>query len=59
MMRGDDNRDKKSECLCISEMTAVKMESIQAQKKLLLTSFVGELVGPSVGLDDGCSEDRE
>ena len=40
-------------------MTAVKKESIQAQKKLLLTSFVGELVGPSVGLDDGCSEDRE
>ena len=49
------------------EMTAVKnklssnqkMESIQAQKKLL-TSFVGELVGPTVGLDDGCSsEDRE
>ena len=44
------------------EMTAVKnklssnqkMESIQAQKKLL-TSFVGELVGPTVGLDDGCS----
>ena len=29
MMRGDDNRDKKSECLCVSEMTAVKMESIQ------------------------------
>ena len=50
------------------EMTAVKnklssnqkMESIQAQKKLLLTSRVGELVGPTVGLDDGCSsEDRE
>ena len=48
------------------EMTAVKnklssnqkMESIQAQKKLL-TSFVGELVGPTVGLDDGCSKDRE
>ena len=49
------------------EMTAVKnklssnqkMESIQAQQKLL-TSFVGELVGPTVGLDDGCSsEDRE
>ena len=46
------------------EMTAVKnklssnqkMESI---KKLLLTSRVGELVGPTVGLDDGCSEDRE
>ena len=43
----------------VCEMTAVKKESIQAQKKLLLTSFVGELVGPSVGLDDGCSEDRE
>ena len=49
------------------EMTAVKnklssnqkMESIQAQKKLLLTSRVGELVGPTVGLDDGCSKDRE
>ena len=49
------------------EMTAVKnklssnqkMESIQAQKKLLLTSRVGELVGPTVGLDVGCSKDRE
>jgi len=40
-------------------MTAVKIESIQAQKKLLLTSFVGEVLGPTVGLDDGCSEDRE
>ena len=35
------------------------MESMQAQKKLLLTSRVGELVGPTVGLDDGCSKDRE
>ena len=49
------------------EMTAVKnklssnpkIEFIQAQKKLLLTSRVGELVGPAVGLDDGCSKDRE
>ena len=49
------------------EMTAVKnklssnqkIEFIQAQKKLLLTSRVGELVGPTVGLDDGCSKDRE
>ena len=32
---------------------------VQAQKKLLLTSRVGELVGPTVGLDDGCSKDRE
>ena len=49
------------------EMTAVKnklssnqkIEFIQAQKKLLLTSRVGELVGPTVGLDDGCNKDRE
>ena len=49
------------------EMTAVKnklssnqkIEFIQAQKKLLLTSRVGELVGPTVGLDDGCSKERE
>ena len=59
MMRGDDNRDKKSECLCISEMTAMKIESIYTGTKEVLTSFVGELVGPTVGLDDGCSEDRE
>ena len=25
----------------------------------MLTSFVGEVLGPTVGLDDGCSEDRE
>jgi len=25
----------------------------------VLTSFVGEVLGPTVGLDDGCSEDRE
>ena len=48
------------------EMTAVKnklssnqkMESIQAQKKLL-TSFVGDVLGPIVGLDDGCSRKYE
>ena len=49
------------------EMTAVKnklssnqkMESIQAQKKLL-TSFVGELVGPTADPDDGRRrKDRE
>ena len=35
------------------------MESIlQAQKKLL-TSFVGDALGSAVGLDDGCSKDRE
>ena len=45
--------------MCVREMTAVKIESIQAQKKLLLTSFVGEVLGPTVGLDDGCSEDRD
>ena len=48
----------KSECLCVREMTAVKMESTQAQKEVL-TSFVGEVLGPTVGLDDGCSEDRD
>ena len=57
-MTRDEKRDKKSECLCVSEMTAAKIEFIQAQKKLL-TSRVGELVGPTVGLDDGCSKDRE
>ena len=40
-------------------MTAVKIESIYTGTKEVLTSFVGELVGPTVGLDDGCSEDRE
>ena len=41
-------------------MMAVKMESTQAKKKSELTSFVGEVLGPTVGLDDGCSsEDRE
>ena len=25
----------------------------------MLTSFVGEVLGPTVGLDDGCSEDRD
>jgi len=40
-------------------MTAVKMESTQAKKKSELTSFVGKVLGPTVGLDDGCSEDRE
>ena len=37
----------------------MKIESIYTGTKEVLTSFVGELVGPSVGLDDGCSEDRE
>ena len=51
------------------EMTAVKNKLSCPQikrwspyrhnKKLLLTSRVGELVGPTVGLDDGCSKDRE
>ena len=49
------------------EMTAVKNKLIlksndgvhAGTKKLLLTSRVGELVGPTVGLDDGCSKDRE
>ena len=27
--------------------------------KEVLTSFVGEVLGPTVGLDDGCSKDRE
>ena len=40
-------------------MTAVKIESIYTGTKEVLTSFVGEVLGPTVGLDDGCSEDRE
>jgi len=32
--------------------------SIQAKRKCL-TSFVGGALGPIVGLDDGCSKDRE
>ena len=52
------------------EMTAVKNKLIlkskdgvlypyRHNKKLLLTSRVGELVGPTVGLDDGCNKDSE
>ena len=49
----------KGECLCVSEMTAVKIR-VHTGTKEALTSFVGELVGPTVGLDDGCSsEDKE
>ena len=28
-------------------------------KRKCLTSFVGDALGPTVGLDDGCSKDRE
>ena len=62
----NDVKREESKRVSSFKMTAVKnklssnqkMEFIQAQKKLLLTSRVGELVGPTVGLDDGCSEDR-
>ena len=62
-LAANQNRDKKSECLCICEICEDKVSSnqvhtIQAQKKLL-TSFVGGTLGSTVGLDDGCSEDRE
>jgi len=59
-LAANQNRDKKSECLCVCEICEdkVSVHTIQAQKKLL-TSFVGGTLGPTVGLDDGCSEDRE
>ena len=62
-LAANQNRDKKSECLCVCEICEDKVSSnqvhtIQAQKKLL-TSFVGDTLGSTVGLDDGCSEDRE
>ena len=37
----------------------IKRWSPYRHNKKLLTSRVGELVGPTVGLDDGCSKDRE
>jgi len=32
---------------------------VHISTKELLTSFVGDALGPTVGLDDGCSEGRE
>jgi len=39
-------------------MTAVN-DGVNSGTKEMLTSFVGDILGPTVGLDDGCSEDRE
>ena len=39
-------------------MPAVK-DGVHTGTKEMLTSFVGDPVGTSVGLEDGCSEDRE
>ena len=39
-------------------MMAVKIR-VHTGIKEVLTSFVGEVLGPTVGLNDGCSEDRE
>ena len=36
-----------------------QIKFIPCQQKKLLTSFVGGTLGSTVGLDDGCSEDRE
>ena len=40
------------------KVSSNQVHTIQTQKKLL-TSFVGGTLGSTVGLDDGCSEDRE
>ena len=44
--------------ICEDMVSSNQVHTIQAQKKLL-TSFVGGTLGSTVGLDDGCSEDRE